>query len=217
MPQRPAALLFDLDGTLVDTIELIMRSMEFAFADFNGPRPTRGEWLEGLGITLRVQMATWARTPEEFDWLIARYRLFQGEHQEQMTAPYPRVPETLEKLHAAGHPMAIVTSKYFALANRVLADVEFTGYFDVVIGGDSIDNPKPHPDPVLKALRGLGVSAGRALMIGDSPHDIRAGNAAGVGTVAALWGPFSKGQLEPAFPTHWLGDITGLVDLAKTS
>ena len=216
MPQRPTALLFDLDGTLVDTIELIMLSMEFAFNNFSGPRPTRAEWLEGLGITLRVQMAKWARTPEEFDWLIARYRIFQGEHQDPMTAPYPGVPEALEKLHAAGHPMAIVTSKYFALANRVLAHVDFARYFDVVIGGDSIDNPKPHPEPVLKALKRLGVSADRALMIGDSPHDIRAGNAAGVRTVAVLWGPFSREQLKPAFPTHWLDKIAGLVDLAKT-
>ncbi len=214
MPKRPTALLFDLDGTLVDTIELIMRSMEFAFAGFAGPQPTRAEWLEGLGITLRVQMSKWARTRGEFDVLMARYRLFQGEHQDPMTATYPGVPATLAKLHSAGHPMAIVTSKYFALANRVLAHVDCARYFEVVIGGDSIDKPKPDPEPVLLALKRLRVTPRRAMMIGDSPHDIRAGNSAGVATVAAMWGPFTRAQLEPASPTHWLDDIAGLVDIA---
>ena len=215
MPQRPTALLFDLDGTLVDTIELIMRSMEFAFSEFDGPRPTRAQWLEGLGITLRVQVAKWARTPQEFDSLVERYRRYQGEHQELMTAPYPGVPEALAILRAAGHPMAIVTSKYFAMANRVLEHVGFTPFFDLVIGGDSIERPKPNPDPVLLALGTLGVRPAEALLIGDSPHDIRAGNAAGVPTAAALWGPFSRGQLEPARPTHWLMDIRELVPLAR--
>lgn len=214
MPQRPAALLFDLDGTLVDTIELIMRSMEFAFEDFDGRRPTRAEWLEGLGITLRTQLAGWARSLDELDWLIARYRIYQTEHHDRMTVAYPGVTAALADLHRAGHPMAIVTSKFYALANRVLRHVEIAAYFSAVIGGDSIENPKPHPEPVLKALTELGVASDHAFFVGDSPHDMRAGNAAGVATVAALWGPFSREQLVPANPGHWLesiGALSGLV------
>jgi pyrophosphatase PpaX len=207
------AILFDLDGTLVDTIELIMKSMEFTFRDFDGPRPTRDVWLEGLGITLRTQLAAWARTPAELDWLIARYRVFQSEHHDAMTAPYPGVTEVLDELRAAGHPMALVTSKLHALATRVLRHVEFVSHFDTVVGGDSIENPKPHPEPVFRALTDLKRPAHQAIFVGDSPHDIRAGNAAGVATAAALWGPFSREQLTPAQPTYWVGSIHELPPL----
>jgi pyrophosphatase PpaX len=215
MPSRPLAILFDLDGTLVDTIELIMQSMEFAFREFHGAHPTRAQWLEGLGITLRTQMEAWARTPEELDWLIARYRLYQGEHHERMTAPYDGVRSVLDELRASQHPMGIVTSKYHALAYRVLTHVRFIEYFDVIIGGDSIERPKPDPQPVVTALERLGAAPQRAMFVGDSPHDIRSGNAAGVATVAATWGPFSTEQLEVARPTYWLPAIQDLPGLIR--
>jgi pyrophosphatase PpaX len=204
------ALLFDLDGTLVDTVELIMRSMEFAFSDFDRTRPTREQWLLGLGITLRNQMAQWARTPEELDWLVARYRVYQSEYQDRMTVPYPGVTEVLDELHARGHPMALVTSKYHALATKVLRHVRYTAHFDAVVGGDSIENPKPHPEPVHKALADLRHTGGRAIFVGDSPHDIRSGNDAGIETAAAMWGPFTREQLADSTPTHWLTRIHDL-------
>jgi pyrophosphatase PpaX len=211
MAKRPTAFLFDLDGTLVDTIELIMQSMEFAFQEFDGARPTRSEWLEGLGIPLQTLFAAHARTPEELDWMVARYRIFQGEHQEQMTTPYPGVVEVLAALHEAGHPMGVVTSKFYAGAHVALSHVGIRQYFGAVIGADSIENPKPHPEPVLKALEDLGATPDRALMIGDSPHDIAAGNAAGTETAAVLWGPFTREQLKPANPTRWLEHISDLL------
>jgi pyrophosphatase PpaX len=204
------AVLFDLDGTLVDTIELIMTSMEFAFGDFDGPRPTREQWLFGLGITLRTQLAQWARTPAELDWLTARYRIYQGEHQYRMTVAYPGVLDVLNELRARGHPMAVVTSKYHALATKVLRHVNFDVHFGAVIGADSIANAKPHPEPVLKALADLKHAAGRAVFVGDSPHDVRSGNAAGIETAAALWGPFTRDHLADATPTHWLPSIDDL-------
>jgi pyrophosphatase PpaX len=207
------AILFDLDGTLVDTIELIFQSMEFAFAEFDGERPTRGAWLAGLGIPLRVQLAKHARSPAELDALIARYRLFQGEHHDRMTAAYPGVTEVLARLRGAGHPMGVVTSKYHALANRALMHVEFAKHIDIIIGADSIENPKPHAEPVLKALEHLRTPPHRAIFVGDSPHDIAAGRAAGVVTVAATWGPFSRSSLEAAGPTYVLDRIEGLVEI----
>lgn len=209
-PAQPTALLFDLDGTLVDTIELIMQSMEFAFADFDGPRPSRELWLEGLGIPLRTQLAAHARTAEQLEWMIARYRLFQGEHHDHMTLLYPGVREVLAELRAAGHPMAIVTSKFHAGAVKALTHVACIEHFDAIIGGDSAEFAKPHPEPVRLALRRLGREPDNAIMIGDSPHDIRAGNAAGVQTAAVLWGPFTRAQLRAAEPTYWLESISEL-------
>jgi pyrophosphatase PpaX len=215
MAPRPIAILFDLDGTLVDTIELIMRSMEFAFAEFDGRRPTRSEWLEGLGIPLRTQLSWHARSTEELDVLVARYRLFQGEHHDRMTTPFPGVAEVLAALAAAGHPMGVVTSKFHALANRALKHTGLAPYIDLIIGADSIENHKPHPQPVLTALQHLETPPDRALFVGDSPHDIACGNAAGVATVAVAWGPFSRDQLEAARPRYWLDSIAGLPRLLK--
>ena len=212
-PAKPAALLFDLDGTLVDTIELIMQSMEFAFADFDGPRPTREEWLMGLGIPLRTQLAAHARSAEQLEWMIARYRVFQGEYHDRMTLLYPGVAEVLGGLRRAGHPMAIVTSKFHAGAVKALTHVAFIEHFDAIIGGDSAEFAKPHPEPVRLALRKLHARPENAIMIGESPHDIAAGNAAGVATAAVLWGPFSREQLIPANPTYWLNSISELPDL----
>ncbi|HYV97995.1 MAG TPA: HAD-IA family hydrolase [Gemmatimonadaceae bacterium] len=213
MAISPAAVLFDLDGTLVDTIELIMRSMEYAFAEFDGNRPTRSEWLEGLGIPLRTLIAARVRTEAELDVVIARYRLFQGEHQDAMTRPYPGVAETLVSLTANGHPMGIVTSKFHAGARRALEHTGLLGHFGSVIGADSVENAKPHPEPVHRALTELGVSASNAFMVGDSPHDIAAGNAAGVRTIAVGWGPFSRERLERARPTHWISTFPELATL----
>lgn len=204
------AILFDLDGTLIDTIELIMTSMEFAFAEFTGARPTRAEWLMGLGIPLRIQLSQHARSDEELDYLIARYRLYQGEHHDRMTSAYPGAADVLARLHAAGHPMGVVTSKFHATSRKALDLVGMLQFLPVIIGADSVENAKPHPEPVLRALGQLGASPSRAMFVGDSPHDVTAGNAAGVATVAATWGPFDRAQLEAARPTHWLDSIDDL-------
>lgn len=215
MTERPIAILFDLDGTLVDTIELIMQSMEFAFAEFTGRRPTREEWLRGLGIPLRKQLTEHARSSEELDVLIARYRLFQGEHHDAMTSAYPGVADVLESLGKRGHPMGLVTSKYYATAKKALVHSGIAAHISVVIGADSTPNQKPHPEPVLTAVAHLKTEPRRAVFVGDSPHDIHAGNAAGVATVAATWGPFPRAELEAARPTYWLESIEGLPALAK--
>jgi pyrophosphatase PpaX len=211
----PAPLLFDLDGTLVDTIELLCQSMEFAFEDYHGPRPTRDQWIAGIGTTLRSQLQPFTRDPADLDWLVARHRIFQTEHFAAMTAPYPGVTDVLTALHKAGHPLGVVTSKFHALALKVLDHVGYTPLFSVVIGGDSVTNPKPHPEPVRLALQRLGVGQEGALFVGDSPHDIKSGNAAGVATAACLWGPFDRPTLHIARPTHWLTSIYELPALAR--
>ncbi len=213
---RPAPLLFDLDGTLVDTIELLCQSMEFAFADYDGPRPTRDQWIAGIGTTLRSQLLAFSRESADLEWLIARYRIYQTEHFESMTAPYPGVTEVLTALHGAGHPLGVVTSKFHALARKVLDHVGYTPLFRVIVGGDSIENPKPHPEPVHFALAQLGASPAQTIFVGDSPHDIKSGNAAGVATAACLWGPFDRPTLAAAAPTHWLTSIYELPALARS-
>jgi pyrophosphatase PpaX len=208
--RRPIAVLFDLDGTLIDSIELILRSMRHAFQRYGGVAPSDDEWLGGVGIPLQTMFARYVRDDTELATIIGLYREYQMEHHDRLVSCYDDVVDTLQMLHEAGHPLAVVTSKSDWLARRGLEHVGLMERFDTIVGCDSCSRHKPHPEPVLTALARLGYAAEEALFIGDSVHDVEAGNAAGVTTVAALWGPFSRSQLEPAQPDYFLERISDL-------
>jgi pyrophosphatase PpaX len=132
-----------------------------------------------------------------------------------MTAAFPGVTEVITDLATRGHPMAVVTSKLCAGATLALNHTGMRAHFGSIVGADSVINAKPHAEPVHKALAELGGSADNAFFVGDSPHDIAAGNAAGVATVAVTWGPFSRDQIEAAKPRHWIASIAELPALVR--
>lgn len=206
----PFAVLFDLDGTLVDSIDLLVRSMEHAFGD-RTRRPPVDEWVAAIGTPLDAMLRRWAEDEADVAHLRARYREYQFAHHDTMTTPYPGAVETVRALHAAGHPLAVVTAKLEVGARRALALIGVEACFGAVVGMDATTRHKPEPDPVWHALTLLGeVPPSRALFVGDSTHDMRAGRAAGVRTAAALWGPSAREQLAPTAPDHWLTDYTEL-------
>jgi pyrophosphatase PpaX len=212
---QSTAFLFDLDGTLIDSIELLLRSMEHAF-DGAARVPSRAQWTAGIGTPLRVQLAEWSDDDRMVDVLVERYRAFQDLHLESLTSVYPGVPAFLADLRMAGVRTAIVTSKGRGMTGRSLAHVGLAESFDTIVTYEDTERHKPGPEPVLLALERLGVPPARAVFVGDSPHDMHAGRAAGVATAAALWGPFSRQELEPASPTWWLGQVDDLRDIFGT-
>ncbi len=205
----PLALLFDLDGTLIDSISLLLQSMTFAFAD-RSHRPSVASWTAGIGKPLRVQMAEWAVDAEDVEALVNRYREFQDAHLERLTTVYPHVIDTLVWAKRRGHKLGLVTSKGLGMTQRSLAHVGLAGMFDVEVTVESTTKHKPLPDPVLFALEQLHVTANHALFVGDSTHDMHAGKAAGVLTAAATWGPFSANELRPTEPSFWLDSMSDL-------
>ncbi len=214
MPEtRPLALLFDLDGTLIDSIELLLSSMHHAFATRGIPAPSDARWIEGIGTPLVSQLRELVSDEAQVSALVEAYRSHQRLHHDRLVSAYPGVVNTLRTLRGRGHQMAIVTSKADELAARGVAHVGLADYLDTIVGCDSCTTHKPEPEPVHVALSRLGRTAGEALFVGDSPHDIASGNAAGVATVAASWGPFSRAQLHVAGPTYWLDNITALPTL----
>ncbi len=204
MPRAPRfAVLFDLDGTLLDTIDLLVDCMTFAFAG-RAIVPTREGWTAGIGTPLRQQLRDWQVEPHEIEDVVARYRVHQDAHLERMTRTFPGAHEVLAWARASGVATAVVTSKGLGMTTRSLRHVGLLDAFDTLVTADDTTRHKPDPLPVHHALAQLRVPAERALFVGDSTHDMHAGRGAGVYTGAALWGPFPRTALAEASPTHWL-------------
>lgn len=191
----PPALLFDLDGTLIDSIQLILNAMRHAFADFAGRAPSDEEWRAGIGRPLHTMLRQFAPEDAEADRLHARYRAYQVENHDRLVQAYEGIVPMLQEFAAAGHPMALVTSKADWLAKHALVHVGLDALIPVVVGCDSCSNHKPHPEPVERALALLGGRPGNALFVGDSPHDVESGRAAGVRTVGVTWGAFTREEM----------------------
>lgn len=196
--------LFDLDGTLLDSIELILESFHHTSRVHLKREFSDAHWLAGIGTPLRDQLGAIAKSTEERDAMLDTYRDYNLEHHDAMAKPYPGVVEVVKTLHARGATLALVTSKMSRGALRGLQLLGLEEELPVRVCADDVVNGKPHPEPVLKALAALGASAEGAVLIGDSAHDIEAGRAAGVATAAVTWGPFSRETLETVGPDYWL-------------
>lgn len=203
------AVLFDLDGTLVDTVPFMLACARYTFQEYGGG-PTEAEWLAGIGTPLGVQLAQFARRPEDVPALRDRYRVFWTEHHDAWTRPFPGARETVAALAAEGHPLAIVTAKTEVGAQRTLGHTGLLEYMGAVIGADSCARCKPHPEPVLLALERLRATPERAVLLGDSSHDIAAARAAGVAALGAGWGVSSAEGLRAAGAGRVLADVREL-------
>lgn len=210
---RLPTILFDLDGTLIDSIELILNSARHAFQKLERECPSDEEWLTGVGIPLVTMFDRYARDEADRAALIAAYREYQMEHHDRLVRCYDEVVDTVVELRRRGHELGIVTSKSEYLALRALNQVGLSRHVDTIVGCDASTRHKPDPEPVRIALHRLGCAPAEAIFVGDSIHDILAGNAAGVRSAAALWGPFGRPDLEPGNPSIWLERISDLLAL----
>ena len=193
---RPVAVLFDLDGTLVDTVPFILAGVRHAF-EGRARAPTDADWIAGIGTPLRDQLAPFAAGPADVDWLFQRYRAFWLAEHDRRTRLFPGAEALVRTLAARGHPLAIITAKIEAGAERTLAHVGLRALFGAVVAADTVARAKPDPMPVHHALAKLDRTPAEALMIGDSPHDLAAGRGAGTATAGVLWGAASGAALAP--------------------
>ncbi len=196
-------ILFDLDGTLIDSIELILASYRHTLAVHGRPPVPDSDWLAGVGTPLRVQLLQAAESPEDLATLVATYREYNLANHDQMIRPFPGVTDLVWGLRRAGYRTGVVTSKNREGTLRGLRLVGLEEAIELLVCADDVINPKPHPEPVERAVVGLGGVLESTLFIGDSIHDLHSGRAAGVRTGAVLWGPFGRPELEPAAPDYW--------------
>lgn len=212
-PHAPLAILFDLDGTLADSVDLILGAFRHTFNTHLGAVPADQAWIAGMGTPLSSQIRALVADEALIEPMTATYRDWQNQHHDSLLREFVGVRETLSLLHDRGHEMALVTSKATEGAKRALRLMGIDALLTHVVGLDTTTSHKPDPEPVLHALAQLRRQPHDAVFVGDSPHDIAAGNAARVFTVAALWGPFSRQTLEAANPGRLIADIRDLPPL----
>jgi len=210
-----STFLFDLDGTLIDSIDLILRSyrhtMQIHRAD--APPPPDDVWMKGLGTPLWVQFRHWTDDQVEIEAMIATYRAYNLTHHDALVKPYDGVVEEVVKLKQKGKRLGLVTSKLKDGAMKGLRLARLDQAFEIVIGAGEVTNRKPNPEPVIKAHELLDAAAERTVFIGDSRHDLECGRAAGVKTAAVLWGPFNRAHLADLDPDFWLEKPAQLAQL----
>ena len=205
--------LFDLDGTLIDSIDLILRSYRHTLRTHRGVEPPDELWLKGLGTPIRVQLRQWSEDAGEIEAMAQTYTTYNLAHHDALVRPYDGIVAAVTRLKQRGKQLGLVTSKSRSGAQRGLRVSGIETAFEVIVGADEVTNPKPHPEPVLLALERLGTNANDAVFVGDSRHDIECGRAAGVATAAALWGPFDRAHLEDLNPDYWLETPEDVEDL----
>lgn len=206
----PSALIFDLDGTLIDSIELILQSARHAYVDYPGRAPTDAEWRAGIGRPLLTMFREFGADEPEVERLLARYREYQLANHDRLVRAYEGIVPFIEAMHAAGHPMALATSKSDWMAKRALDHVGLSEAIPVIVGAESCNNHKPHPEPVERAVALLGATPANALFVGDSPHDVESGRAAGVHTIGVTWGAFSREEMERCGADIVVDDVDAL-------
>ncbi len=207
---RFGAVLFDLDGTLIDSTRLILDSYRHTVQRHFGRAYPDSEWLEGLGTPLRVQFHRFTTDEAEVQRMIATYRDWNLAHHDAMVRAFPGAVEAVRSLDRRGIRLAIVTSKNRHGVQMGLDLCGFNGLFDAIVTSDDLEASKPDPAPVLVALERLDTAPGSALFVGDSPHDIAAGRNAGVSTAACLWGPFERSRSAAKRPDFFLNSFTEL-------
>ena len=196
--------LFDLDGTLVDSITLIVDSFRHAIYTHTPARPSNEELIAGIGTPLVEQLGDYTDNPSMVDTMVETYRDYYLEKHNQSVTIYPGVKEGIAALHSRGIKLGIVTSKNQIGAQRSLGHCGLLEFFQAIITIDETTEHKPKPAPVFAALKALDSEVSEAIFIGDSTHDLQAGNAAGVLTAAVSWGPFDHDALRACQPDLWL-------------
>ncbi len=207
--------LFDLDGTLIDSIELILASYRHTLRVHRGSVPPDDVWLKGLGTPLVIQFREFSEDDAEIASMVETYREHNLAHHDEMVREYPGVRDVVTTLQSRGTQLGIVTSKKRTGSLKGLETCGFDDTFRTLVTADDVDRYKPNPDPVLRALELLDADPDLTVFIGDSPHDVNAGRAAGVATAAVTWGPFPRAWLEPTKPDHWVDEPRQLLDLER--
>lgn len=208
------AVLFDLDGTTVDTNELIIETLQHVLRDHCSMEVTREEIIPQMGGPLSDQFCYFTGQTE-VDELVAAYREYNRKRHDEMVQLFPGVLEVVQQLYAKELQLGIVTTKVRMTTERALRMFGLYPYMKTIVTFDDVRHPKPHPEPVEKAMAALRVRPEETLMVGDSPADIGSANAAGAISVGVAWSLKGEQVLRDSGARHIIHAMTELYDLCE--
>lgn len=191
---KSAVVLFDLDGTVIDSTEAIVESFHVSFKHFGDPLPAERSIVSGIGHPLKTMFERLGVDPARSDDYVDVYRAHYRTVCNDKTFLVPGAKEAVE-LMARYARLGVVTTKTARFSREILKHLGIGDLFETVVGFEEVQNPKPHPEPILLALERLGHPAGQKWMIGDTPLDILAARAAGVIPVGVLSGYATEAEL----------------------
>ena len=183
-------VIFDLDGTLLNTLVDLMEATNYALRECGYPERTYDEIRRfvGNGVEILVRRAVPQNTPEDkLQECLAIFKIFYMHNSKNNTKPYDGIEELLRHLKQKGFKIAVVSNKFDKAVKKLCNDY-FFGLIDVAIGESSEVHKKPCPDGILKAMEILNASPDKTVMIGDSEVDVETAKNAGIASIGVLWG-----------------------------
>lgn len=208
-------VLFDLDGTIIDTNELIIQSFLHTLAGETDSPFSREAIIPHMGFALLEQLRFFTGRPE-VEGLAVKYRQFNLSKHDELVLEFPHVREVLSELASRSIRMGVVTNKMRLTTEMGLRKCGLAAFMEVVVTSDDVERGKPEPDPVLVALEKMSVTAQETLMVGDSQYDIVAGQKAGVHTAGVAWSLKGEEYLLSYKPDYMLRDMRDLLYIVGT-
>lgn len=208
-------VLFDLDGTIIDTNELIITTFLHVIEKHGFKPRTREEIIPHMGQTLEHQLQVFSGREDVAD-LVADYRKYNRKRHDELIREFPQVKEVISDLYERGITMGIVTTKIKETTMLALNMFGLKPYMKSIVTVEDVKHPKPHPEPILTALRELDADPKHTLMVGDSAADLQCAKAAGVKAAGVAWslkGEAVLRQYDPDYILQEMKDLYGILGL----
>ncbi|MDT9026390.1 MULTISPECIES: pyrophosphatase PpaX [Rossellomorea] len=208
---RITTILFDLDGTLINTNDLIISSFLHTLNHYYPGQYEEKDVHPFMGPPLEESFG--GLDPDRMEEMCVHYRAYNHEHHDSLVTEFEGVYETVQALYENGYKLAIVSTKVRDVVLKGLDLMNLRPFFEVIITLDEVENAKPHPEPIEKALVALGSSPEEAIMIGDNHHDILAGKNAGVLSAGVAWSAKGREHLAHYEPDFMLDNMKDLLPI----
>jgi pyrophosphatase PpaX len=209
MTNKITTVLFDLDGTLIDTNELIIATYLYTLEKYYPSRYVREDVLPFLGPTLHEAFG--GIDPDRVEEMITEYRAFNIAKHDELVKEFPNVSETIQTLKERGYKLGVVTTKRLDVTLKGLRLMNLEQFFEVIVAYEHVTKTKPDPEPIFKALEQLGSTPSETIMVGDNYHDILAGKNAGTMTAGVAWSIKGREYVASYEPDYMLENMADLL------